>query len=92
MGIRLNLTASRQADKMRLQAAKRKQAREHRQWHLDRADAMRTEANRIMAYIAAHEDDMGELEAKAAEQMATELKTGAIAEENGKCMEDTPHG
>jgi hypothetical protein len=77
---------------MKLQAFKRKSIREHRQMHLDRASAMREEANRIMAYLASHSDNMPEYAIQDAEKTANDLKAQAIAEENGKCMEDAPHG
>lgn len=82
---------TRQQVKILRKSLERSAIREHQQWHLQRAEGMRAEAEKIQAYIDLNALDMPEQDVRNAQQMIVELKTQAISEENGKCMEMAPH-
>lgn len=73
---------------MRLQAAQRKRVAAHREFHLNRAEAMRQEADKINTYVEINREQMSERELQDAAQVASDLQLQAIAEENGTCMDN----
>lgn len=94
MGLRVHLSAGRQADKMRIQKAKRVFLANHREQHLQAAAELRAEADSReaeMDYLLKNQSGMAgvEIPKDVQQQMRnhiTNLRAQAIEHENGNCM------
>ncbi|QDF16971.1 hypothetical protein SEA_YELLOWPANDA_19 [Microbacterium phage YellowPanda] len=80
-------TTSRQQTKMARARDRRRAAREHKQHHLNIAEAMRAEAKRIQD-IMDREPDMPESAIEEGKAIVLKLNIDAIAEENSSCMDE----